>query len=89
MCSSNLATLKVYTFNSVELRRIDVELLPTKKLRLNTVGGSAVATRSSGSNSSKGKAITKGVKQQRATPKSQTWVIPSSEENLILEACCN
>ena len=32
---------------------------------------------------------TKEVKQQRATPKSQTWVIPSSEENLILEACCN
>ena len=79
--------MEVYTFNSVELRRIGVELLPTKKMELNTVRRSAVATRSS-SNSSKARAITKEVKQQRANPKGQTWVIPSSEENLILENCC-
>ena len=71
---------KRHTFNSVELRFVKAELEPQKTVGLNVVRRSARKVP---------KAVTKEVREKRAEPEDQTWVISSSMENAILANCCN
>ena len=64
----------------MELRFVKVELEPQKTLGLSVVRRSARKVP---------KAVTKQVREKRAEPKDQTWVISSSMENAILANCCN
>jgi hypothetical protein len=77
--------LKVYTFNSTELRRVGVELMVQGGSigQLGEVRRSSRAAKPTG----KSKAITKLVTKKQAVKKGQVWVIPTSEENIILEHC--
>ena len=81
---------KKYTFNSSELRMINVEmqLLPP-------VGGAALdvvrrcAPRAMAQAARQNwQGIAKRVQTQRADPPEQLWEIPAGNERLVLQRCC-
>ena len=81
---------KKYTFNSTELRMINVEMQlvpPVGGVALDVVRrgaprGAAQAARQNW------QGIGKRVQTQRADPPEQLWEIPAGNERLVLDRCC-
>ena len=81
---------KKYTFNSTELRMINVEMQyipPVGGVALDVVRrgaprGAAQAARQNW------QGIGKRVQTQRADPPEQLWEIPAGNESLVLYRCC-
>ena len=79
---------EVYTINSTELRRVAVELVPELPT-IPDLGTVRRSTRQAQVGNKAKASISKQVKKVKALPKGQKWVIPSSEENVILGNCCS
>ena len=81
---------EVYTFNSTELRMINVEMQlvpPVGGVALDVVRrGAPRATAQAARQNWQG--IARRVQTQRADPPEQLWEIPAGNERLILDRCC-
>jgi hypothetical protein len=85
----------VYTFNSTELRRINVQMqpvLPVGGVPLNVVQPGRRSVRAAAAAATAAAAaclrgVTRRVAQQRADQPEQLWEIPAADERLILEKC--
>ena len=79
-----------YTFNSTELRMINVEMqlvpplggVPLDVVRRGSTREAAQAARQNW------RGIAKRVQTQRADPPETLWEIPAGNERLVLERCC-
>jgi hypothetical protein len=81
---------KTYTFNSTELRMINVEMqlvppvggVPLDVVRRGSTRPAAQAARQNW------QGIARRVQTQRADPPEALWEIPASNERLVLDRCC-
>ena len=81
---------KVYTFNSTELRMINVEMqlippvggVPLDVVRRGLTRSVAQVARQNW------RGIVKRVQTQRADPPAALWEIPAGNERLVLDRCC-
>ena len=81
---------KKYTFNSTELRMINVEMQlvpPIGGVVLDVVRRGATRTAAQAARQN-WQGIGKRVQTQRADPPEQLWEIPAGNERLVLDRCC-